>query len=403
MIATKADNGRGGDLDDLGAVLAQAKTNSNGEYRLEIAGASSKIYRDANVIARTSGASVAWKKLNLDNDDVEAAFEFKPEQAISGRLVDIDGQSAGGVRLKIGGIMARVAGDQFPSQGVGFFDAPTVPAVWPQPIITDDAGHFTVHGVSKDEGVYLNIEGTDRFAPQSISLNTGMPEQRGERDGTYRPLVKNLKPGEEGVLPLAPAQLFTGTVRFEDSGDPAPKARLTIWASQQNSGSMAAVAGKADDQGKYKINPNPGVRFGVTAYPPDGAPYLVRQVQPIAWQSGDRSREVDVKLSRGVLVRGKVLEQGSDAPIAGASIQYIPETANNPNKPAGVLTGWQDIHVSDAEGRFQIVVLPGPGRLLVHGPQNDFVFQESSQRELYQGRAGVSGIMRTASSGSNRR
>jgi hypothetical protein len=151
---------------------------------------------------------------------------------------------------------------------------------------------------------------------------------------------------------------------------------------------MSPVAGNADDKGRYKINPHPGIQFGVTAYPPDGAAYLVRQLKPITWQSGDRAREVDVKLPRGVLVRGKVLEQGSDSPIAGASVQYVPETLNNPNKAEGVLTGWQDIQVSDDQGHFQIVVLPGPGRLLFHGPQNDFVFQETSQLELYQGRVG---------------
>ena len=166
---------------------------------------------------------MSWKKLNLDANDFEASFEFKPEQTITGRLADIDGQAAAGVHVQIAGIMTRVSGDQFPEEGVGFLDCPKTPAAWPQPIVADDQGRFTVHGVSKDDGISLDVDGNDRFAPQSISLNTGMAEQRGERDGTYRPLVKNLKPGEEGVLPLAPAQLFTGTVRFEDTGEPAPK------------------------------------------------------------------------------------------------------------------------------------------------------------------------------------
>ena len=66
-------------------------------------------------------------------------------------------------------------------------------------------------------------------------------------------------------------------IRYEDTGEPAPYARLTIWASQQDQfGSMSSVPGRADEQGRYRISPHPGVRFGVTAYPPDGVPYLAR-------------------------------------------------------------------------------------------------------------------------------
>ena len=163
-------------------------------------------------------------------------------------------------------------------------------------------------------------------------------------------IVKNFKPGEEAVLPLAPAQLFTGTVRYEDTGEPAPHARLTIWASQQKFGSMISVAGKADENGRYKISPNPGIRFGVTAYPPDGAPYLVVEWVTIPWEGGDRSKVVDVKLPRGVLVRGKVVEQDSNTPIVGASVQYHAEEEKNPSHIGQILTGWQDIHLTDSRG-----------------------------------------------------
>ena len=149
-----------------------------------------------------------------------------------------------------------------------------------------------------------------------------------------------------------------------------------------------SVAGQADEKGQYKINPNPGIRFGVTAYPPDGTPYLARELEPIDWKSGDRSRAVDVKLPRGVLVRGQVLEQGFDAPIVGASIQYHPEDAKNAKQSEGIVAGWQDIHVTDAQGHFEIVVLSGPGRLMFHAPQNDFILKEISERELYSGRPG---------------
>ena len=93
-------------------------------------------------------------------------------------------------------------------------------------------------------------------------------------------------------------------------------------------------------------------------------------------------------LPRGVLVRGKVVEAESGVPIAGATVQYEPEEANNPNYADDILTGWQGIQLSNDRGEFEIVVLPGPGHLLVHGTQGEFVIRETSSSQLSRGHAG---------------
>jgi hypothetical protein len=87
-------------------------------------------------------------------------------------------------------------------------------------------------------------------------------------------------------------------------------------------------------------------------------------------------------------VRGKVVEAGSDVPVAGAAIQYVPETSNNRNAADNILTGWQAIEPTAEDGRFSIAVLPGPGRLLVSGPQGRYVFREIGDRELSQSQPG---------------
>src|SRR5262249_8602384 len=150
------------------------------------------------------------------------------------------------------------------------------------------------------------------FGSQQLVLNTDMPEERGERDGTYRPLIRNAKPGEELVVPLSPAQIFEGTIRYEDTGEPVPNTRVSIWASQQaNAGSMSSVEGKTADAGRYHVVAHPGIRFGVMAYAPTGQPYLIRRTtEDIRWENGDRIKRVDIKLPRGLLVHGKVLTTG---------------------------------------------------------------------------------------------
>jgi hypothetical protein len=69
-------------------------------------------------------------------------------------------------------------------------------------------------------------------------------------------------------------------------------------------------------------------------------------------------------------------------------MQYIAEQAHNRQDKDGILTGWQAIRLTDSAGKFQIAILPGPGRLVAHGPQGEFVVKEFTSRELSSGRPG---------------
>ena len=263
--------------------------------------------------------------------------------------------------MNFSGLTRRVVEDQSPTATDdvgGDFSVTHLPAPFPQAIVSDAQGRFVLPGVPKNCSVELYLEGDDRFATQDLLLNTGPPQQRDESDGSYRSLVKSVKPGEEAVLVLAPAQIFTGTVRYEDTGQPAPHARLMILSAQKEYGGMLDNPGRADENGRYRISPRPGTTFVIWAYPPDHTPYFVRQMRFIPWKEAGQSKVVDVTLPRGVLVKGKVVEQGSDAPIAGASVQYLAGAANRTEK---TIAGWPTVHVTDEQGQFEIGVPSGSG------------------------------------------
>jgi hypothetical protein len=122
-------------------------------------------------------------------------------------------------------------------------------------------------------------------------------------------------------------------------------------------------------------------------FPAEGEPYLP-VTQEITWPRAAIKHEVEVKVPRGLLVRGKVTEAGSGQPIAGAGIQYIPRETDNPNLiPNGVMR-WGNVPASKADGSFQIVVPPGPGHLLVSGPGRDFIHEEIGSSVLSDGKPG---------------
>ena len=254
---------------------------------------------------------------------------------------------------------------------------------------TDDQGLLKLMNFKPRERVILKIAGTEKFAPQTLILNSGMPEVRGKHDGTYRPIIKNIKPGEVRTVVLAPAQFFEGRVLLGDSGKPAANARITMWASQQErGGSMVSIEGQTDHAGRFRLNPRPGVRFGIIAYPPEGAPYQPQELKDIRWTTGAESNNIEIKLNKVVLAQGTILDAETGKPLRGASVQYYPDRANNKNLADKMITGWQGIKRTDAAGKFSIPVLPGPGTLLVHAAERNYILQEMDSEELNAGRPG---------------
>ena len=237
----------------------------------------------------------------------------------------------------------------------------------------------------------MSLVNSKKFAPQGIAINTGQPEQRTETDGTYRPIVKNLEPGEEAVVVLSPGKVFSGAVTFEDTGEPVPDAKVSIWASQEEFGSMASIVGHTDAEGRYKMLPKPGIRFGVTAYPPSGVPYMARKTERLAWENGDSSWEVDIKLPRVVLVSGRVVEEGTGKLVEGATITY--ESGGKQTEvPKNAVTGWQAKQTSDADGHFTFAVPPGRGTLLVKKAGANYVLRQELSRKIHYNKPGGSRV-----------
>jgi hypothetical protein len=122
----------------------------------------------------------------------------------------------------------------------------------------------------------------------------------------------------------------------------------------------------------------------VYAYAPPGQPYLVPEVA-FAWTKGAVKKALDIRLPRGVVISGKVAEAGTNHPLAGASIQFIPVRAKFGDS---VLSGWQAMVAGRDDGSFQLAVPPSKGHLLVFGPTGDYVLGAIGANTLYRDRPG---------------
>ncbi|QDU12270.1 Regulatory protein BlaR1 [Gimesia maris] len=381
-------------------MLAEGVADQSGHYELTLTMDEPKSYSQMRLHVRTehSGLFSRAKKWQGDLMTVDLKLPVPLNGII--QFVDAEGRSAKNLSLETQLLNFKISAT--PSAAIQPLQTADKPVKRPQKIMnvgpdsmlhfspckTDDQGKLLLNMFDLRRGVTLKITGSEQFAPQWVIINSGQPEERSKHDGTYRDIIRNIKPGETLTIPLAPAKWFSGRVLLGDTGKPATNTRIKIWASQQEKhGSMVSIEGKTDAAGNFRLNPRPGVRFGIIAYPPQGTPYLTREVKDLRW-TPETSKKIEIKLDKVVLAEGFVRDAKTGQPLEGAAVQYYPESGNNKRDREDIIAGWQSIQKTDKAGKFQIPVLPGPGTLLVHAADRKYILQEQGTRELHERKPG---------------
>jgi RNA polymerase sigma factor (sigma-70 family) len=379
-------------------VLAQGKSDQKGQFRLKVGNASPDQFHWVHVLASAKGYGLGWQRVTWFGKIREAAvLHLPPEQVISGRLFDLQGLPAANVKGRVtlvfdgrnaamdrlgvrmmapparpggaGGFGGGMANSMRRQGGFSFTDQPPPKdlPLWPKPVTTDAQGRFEIRGFGRGQTIDLVIE-DDHFATQKLTLETGT----------------QAKP-KPVSLALAPPQKVEGKVVAEDNGEPVAGASITIAAFRNYQGN--AVVTHTDAQGRYHVNAYPGDPISVEVFPPEGAPFLGVRKQR-AWPKGAVQQTVDVGLPRGILVRGKVVEQASNRPADQVSVYFAQVRDNDPNRRNDLIPSAYYPVYSQPDGSFRIVVLPGPGHLLCTAPGPDLVWQTTTAGELNAGKPG---------------
>jgi RNA polymerase sigma factor (sigma-70 family) len=342
-------------------LLAEGKSDADGQFRLTARRLSAARTAGLRLFARRPGHGLGVAQLKSEPVPPEVEVQLPPEETILGRLVDLQGQPAAGVKLDVIGARQKA--------GPGRYYWPVLreplqsAAYWPPATITDASGRFTLRGLGADWGVTLQAS-DERFARQHLAIPA--------TDGVGR---------KEVTLALAPARVLEGVVTYEDTGKPAPHARLRVHSQQDRSlrGISPALESKADAQGRFKVVPYPGNVFSLTASPGPDEPYLLR-TREVDWPRGGAvKQDVKISLARGIRVQGVVTEGTDRKPVAGASVRFRPRITDNPFYRRDLQPFFDDGDrrpITGPDGKFAMTVLPGPGHLQVNGPTADYVHTE---------------------------
>jgi len=342
------------------SAIGQAQSNGAGRFRLDAPRVSSSRHDVFGLIAIAPGYGAGWATLDPDADQPAAEITLRTEQVIQGRVFDVQGRPVRRVKVSVQTMSTIERGGpdtNFQPTEVAYFlpDQPEKLPAWPRPATTDDDGRFTIHGAGRGLRLGLLID-DPRFARLRFDIDT---------DGSSN--TKNV------TMALEPARVITGRVTYADSGEPAPYARVEV-ETQRDGGSAWAGDFETDAQGRFRANFGAAHGYSVMVFAPEGAPYLT-VTKKLEWDKGAVEQTVELALPRGVLVRGKVIEEGSGKPIAGARVTYI--SSPDRDQRLGASNGRA---ATALDGSFQLGVLPCPGYLTVLGPGEDYVLHEIGRR-----------------------
>jgi RNA polymerase sigma factor (sigma-70 family) len=352
-------------------VLGLGETDAGGGFGLEVPRTPSMGLHnhtgsfDLMALAAVPGFGLGWAELNPSAPQPAGRIQLCPERPFRLRLVDLNGLPAAGVEVRIERIGRGTPAPGW--DGVSLWpNPPNGLRAWPRPTTTDDRGKLVLTGIGSDLTVGLTVYDR-RYARQYFLIETGTQAAPEDRETT---------------IALEPAKFIEGRVLTSDTGQPVPRAFISVAASRNEIGGMVSFKYRADDQGRFTAIPAEGNYFRVKAFAPEGQTYLVPEVE-FAWTKGAVKKVIDVTLPRGVLIRGKVTEEKTGRPVGGASVQYIPIRNRD-----HVVRGWQAAVATKDNGSYQIAVPPGKGHLLVFGPTPDFVLEEVGWRRLYEDQPG---------------
>lgn len=335
--------------------------------------------------ARAEGHALVDHSLSLERlgDQKEVLTLGLPAVArISGRLVDEQGEAASGVRVRPYKIIKFEGRKSLPvslaeSEWIRDLEEEGWPLLEVQRsseallpwVETDPEGKFTIEGIAPGQLVGL-MAISERTAATTILVRTDEGEavsigtERGDPKITIHP-----REGFEQVVgksvPVVGTVVDLRPVGHGNRGKPVFGATISPWRAPVFGfyGAEKLLEAKTNLFGQYRLIGMPVGEWRVYCAPPEDRP-MVAVERRVEVGQDDELVTVDYTMPEGVTVRGRVTDLETGEPVPGTIESYV--FSDNPRlkqfRPSELST---DRHSAgaDAEGKFEIQVLPGPGIL----------------------------------------
>jgi protocatechuate 3,4-dioxygenase beta subunit len=354
--------------------LAKTKTDGQGEYRFENVSipldktGQPRVF-PLDLIAVADGYAVAWRHIPVQNPREPIQLTLQPESVLQGKLL-ADSQPIAGAQVRAYRFTPldqpaspretgpRAGHDEPNLKSPGYLDLR-----WseiPLTAQTDREGRFTLGRLPKDVRVVLVID-DERFVRREVYAATTDQPQLNLPDAHNEPVrtdnfTIDLEPGHQALV----------RVVYDDTGAPVPHAGVAY------GGIVFPPQYSTDDKGRFTARQLPAGEFRMWIYAPGKSDYL-GVVTKVAVPREDPQEDFVVRLPRGAIVEGKVLDEKTGGGVGGVNVSFLNQ-AND--QPSGLLIS---NHVTtDGVGAFRLAVAPGNGEVAVFGRVPGYVTWQSS-------------------------
>jgi len=336
--------------------LALTTTDSGGRFRFTDVPAEEDDLR-VDLLVLAEGYALGWKHLPGGVPQENIRIVLKPESRLSGQVVDESGNPVSEATVQLQYVMsirhitqADLEEGRWPRSDDaryahlrGFRAPPSAK--------TDSQGRFTLKGLPPGHGVVLQVVHsrhvlTDAFAATVEEID---PENAASAK-------RNVQTGELRVS-LKQGRLLNVHVVYEDTGAPAVGA---TYPDILNS-IVRPASFEVDQTGHFEIGHLDRREVSLFVYPPVGSDYLAFTKKVTFPENVYEKRHV-VKLSRGAVITGNVIDEQTDEGIEGVTLWALSSTS-----PPGGGHYSNYPFKSQADGSFRVVTLPGSVTLAVHG------------------------------------
>jgi RNA polymerase sigma factor (sigma-70 family) len=368
----------------------RAKSDADGRFtfafKSDLLDLSSPFGSWYQVIAAAEGYGPDWVQVSKPGAMPEVGLRLVKDIPIEGRILDLEGKPVQGATLRVEHIDAYDNTEEF-FQTVRDCAWPVVGSkgwtgAFPgQSTIlkTGADGRIRLTGVGRDRVVLFQLEGPGiEYGPvRAIArdLDTPVEPRRKLADGPA--ITKVYGAGFDHAA--LPSRLIRGVVTDKKTGLPVEGIEIRAFGTTHQT--------RSDKEGRYELlgsrKNSEGYRI---SFSPVGRVYFSTS-KTFSDTLGLGPVQCDVALVSGVLAKGRVTNQTTGKPIAGARVFYDPLYPNpnvrvlGPEGAGTVPCSWAE---TGADGSYSIAVLPGPGALgfNARGPKETFMPAVVTSQEL---------------------
>jgi RNA polymerase sigma factor (sigma-70 family) len=332
-----------------------------------------------NLIARAEGVGLDFLVISPDRLGEEIELRTVKDHPVRGRILDTHGKPVPGATVAVSkldvckdssldGYLAEAMRGRrgFLSKSVSHEAGVLSPAT------TDKDGRYTIEGSGVERLVTLRVSGAGLaetkllvvnrkdFDPMPYNEVKPAPVRGGGGRSPDAPVGFH---GPDGSVVIETERLIRGTVTDADTGKPRVGANVTRIVADPGI-SLPKLPAVTDAQGRYEIHGVRKSRSYTVAVDSDPATrYLAARVHKDD-TAGYEPIVADFKVKKGVVVTGKVIDTGTKETIRGyASIAILFDNKFVKEYPE-YYTDVNERALTDEDGIYRIVTIPGPVLLM---------------------------------------